>query len=199
MRKIFDSIADLPASVRRRLSEPEQRQWRSVFNSVFRMTQGNQSAKESAAFRFANGAIARARRSSSHKDRPMDFDKHVAIEKVDEEQRMVWGWAYVCQDENGQQVVDHSGQIVELAEIHKAAHEFMQESRLGGEMHAGEAGSVPESIVVTDAVAQELGITSRKRGWFIGYHVDDDAAWEGVKSGRYQAFSIGGSATVEAI
>ena len=195
MQKIFASIADLPASVRARLSEAEQRQWREVFNSVFENTQGNQAAKESAAFRFANGVIARGRRSS-HKRRG-DFEKHVRIEKIDDEQRMVWGWAYLCVDEQGAQVVDHSGDVIEMAEIHKAAHDFMQESRIGGEMHVSEAGVVPESIVVTDAVADELRMTTMKRGWFIGYHVDDDDAWDGVKSGRYQAFSIGGTADVE--
>ena len=199
MLKIFGSVADLPASVRRRLSDGEQRQWLRIFNSIFEQTEGSESAKEASAFRMANGAIARMRRGHKRRGDPVDFEKTVKIEKVDEEQRMVWGWAYVCIDENGQQVVDHSGDVIELAEVHKAAHEFMSESRLGGQMHDTEAGSVPESIVVTDAVAAELGMQTRKRGWFIGYHVDDDKAWAGVKSGRYQAFSIGGTATPEAI
>lgn len=199
MLKIFGSIAELPPGVRRRLSEIEQRQFRRVFNRVFRQTNGDQAAKEAAAFRFANGAIARTRNSKRllQEPEPVEFAKRIAIEKIDDEQRMVWGWAYLCQDEHGAQVVDHSGQIVELADIHKAAHQFMLDSRVGGQMHDERAGSVAESLVVTDAVAAELGMATRKRGWFIGFHVADQAAWLKVKDGTFQAFSIGGTADVE--
>lgn len=196
--KIFGSISDLPSSVRDRLSPAEQRTWLRVFNRTFRQTNGGESRKESAAFRAANGIVRQMGKDRELEDET-GFEKRVRIEKIDEEQRMVWGWAYVCIDENGQQVVDHSGQIVSLGEIHKAAHGFMRDFRIGGEMHRGDVGSVPESIVVTDAVAAELGMTTRKRGWFIGCHVDDDDAWEGVKAGRYKAFSIGGTADVETL
>lgn len=195
MLKIFASISELPPGVRRRLSVGQQRMWLRVFNSVFRRTQGDQAAKEAAAFRFANGAVRRS--NNQRRAKPVDFSKRVAIEKIDDEQHMVWGWAYLCKDEHGQQVVDHSGQIVELADIHKAAHQFMLDSRVGGQMHEDRAGSVAESLVVTDAVAAELGMHTRKRGWFIGFHVADEAAWLKVKDGTFQAFSIGGTADVE--
>ena len=31
-------------------------------------------------------------------------------------------------------------------------------------------------------------------GWWVGFRVDDDAAWEGVKKGEYKMFSIQGVA-----
>jgi len=49
------------------------------------------------------------------------------------------------------------------------------------------------------SIAQALGIVSKKRGWFIGFKVTDDDAWEGVKSRRFRAFSIGGSARKESV
>lgn len=188
----FASISELPPSVRNRLNPAEQRQWLRVFNSVFAETGGSEADKESAAFRFANGVLRRRQNAKS-----IDLEKRVVVEKVDEEQRMVWGWAYVCKDEAGSQVVDHSGDIVELETVHAAAHGFMRDSRQGGVMHEKVGGYVSESIVVTDAVAEELGMSTRKRGWFVGFKVTEDAAWEGVKAGKFRAFSIGGTAEVE--
>ena len=192
MNKIFNSISDLPDSVRNRLTVAQQRVWLRVFNRTFRNTNGSESAKEGAAFRAANGVVRNMGKAT-------DFEKRVSIDKTDDEQRMVWGWAYLCQDENGDVVVDHSGDVVDLADIQKAAQDFMMESRTGGQMHQDQAGFVCQSVVVTDEVAAELGLTTLKRGWLIGFKVTDDDAWEGVKSGRFKMFSIGGTAQTEDI
>ncbi len=191
----FSSVSELPPSVRSRFNPQQQRQWLRIFNSVFEETGGTEDEKEAAAFRFANGALRRVMRSMRSKS--IDVEKRVAIEKVDEEQRMVWGWAYVCQDETGSQVVDHGGDVIELETIHEAAHGFMRDSRQGGVMHAKQGGYISESLVVTDTVAAELGASTRKRGWFVGFKVTDEAAWQGVKAGKFRAFSIGGTADVE--
>ena len=153
---------------------------------------GGGNAALCAAFRAANGVVRNM--GKTH-----DFTKRVAIYKTDDEQRMVWGWAYLCVDANGDQVVDHSGQIVAMDDIQKAAEGFMMESRVGGQNHEGTAGFVCQSIVVTDELASELGLTTQKRGWLIGFKVTDDEAWEGVKSGKFKMFSIGGSAQVETL
>lgn len=190
----FESISELPDSVRDRLTAAQQRQWLRVWNSAFeRQREDGKSVEdaEAAAFRQANGVV---------KGRQLlDFDKRVAIEKADEEQQMVWGWAYLCQDDDGRQVVDHGGDVVSIEDIQKAAEDFMLSSRVGGVMHKDQAGFVSQSIVVTDDLARELGLTTRKRGWLIGFKVTDPESWEGVKSGRFRAFSIGGTATPEVI
>ena len=200
MHKIFGSVDELPEAVRERLSPSEQAQWLEVFNSVFESTEGTDDEKEAAAFTQANGVIAaqrdkRKRRTGGVR---MGFDKLVPIEKIDDEQRIVWGWAYVCED-NGSQVVDHSGQIVGPDDMQEAAHDFLLDSRMGGVMHEEEGGSIVDSIFFSKDVQSALGIDLRKVGWFVGFHVDDDEAWQGVKSGKYKAFSIGGSADVEGI
>lgn len=125
-----------------------------------------------------------------------EFTRTVEIEKLDEEQRIVWGWAYVCEDCDGQ-VVDHSGDITEAVEVQKAAHGFVSDSRDGGLLHQGKAGTIVDSIFFSKAVQDALGIDLGRVGWFIGYRVDDDAAWAGVKDGTYAAFSIGGSADTD--
>lgn len=188
----YATVSDLPDSVRNRLNATERRTWLRVFNRTYRQTSGSDSKRESAAFRAANAVI----RNMGMKK---GFTKRIDVEKVDDEQRMVWGWAYVCQDENGEQVVDHSGEAVELSTIQKAAENFILQSRRGGVMHRTKAGFVCQSIVVTDEIAKALGITSRKRGWFIGFKVTDDETWEKVKTGKLRAFSIGGNAAVEEV
>lgn len=194
MQKIFDSISELPDSVRDRLTTAQQRQWLRVWNSVFRRRRADGvsiETAEAAAFTQANGVVKIRE--------PVDFVKRVEIEKADEEQQMVWGWAYVCQDDAGQQVVDHSGDVVLIEDIQKAAEEFMLSSRVGGVMHKDQAGFVAQSIVVTDDLARELGFATRKRGWLIGFKVTDPDTWEGVKSGKFKSFSIGGTANPEEI
>lgn len=190
----FASISELPDSVRDRLTTAQQRQWLRVWNSVFdreREEGASVADAEGAAFRQANGVV---------KGRPvMDFTKRVEIEKTDEEQQMVWGWAYLTQDDAGHQVVDHGGDVITIDDIQKAAEDFIMESRVGGVMHEEVAGFVSQSIVVTDELARELGLTTRKRGWLIGFKVTDPDAWEAVKAGKLRAFSIGGTANPEEI
>lgn len=194
MQKIFDSISELPDSVRDRLTTAQQRQWLRVWNSVFRRRRADGvsvETAEAAAFTQANGVVKLRE--------PIEFSKRIEIEKTDEEQQMVWGWAYVCKGDDGVQVIDHGGDVVDIGEIQKAAEDFMLSSRVGGVMHKDQAGFVAQSIVITDELAQELGFTTLKRGWLIGFKVTDAETWEGVKSGRLKAFSIGGTANPEAI
>ena len=188
----FGSISELPEAVRDRFTVAQQRQWLRVWNSAFERLrdEGKDTAEaESRAFAQANSVVGKV----------LSFAKRVTIEKTDEEQQMVWGWAYVCKDDDGKQIVDHGGDVVDIREIQKAADDFMLSSRVGGVMHKDQAGYVSQSIVVTDDLAKELGLTTRKRGWLIGFKVTDADTWEGVKSGRFKAFSIGGTANPEKI
>ncbi len=190
IEKVFNSVGDLPDNVRERLSPAEQRTFMRVFNRTFRRTNGGRPAKERAAFRAANGVVRNMGKRS--------FTRTVAIEKIEEEKRIVWGWAYVCEDVGGQ-VVDHGGDVVDEAEIEKAAHSFVLDSRVGNVMHKEQAGEIVDSVFFSKAVQQALGIDLGKVGWFIGFRVDDDDAWEGVKSGKFKAFSIGGQANTKEI
>ena len=192
--KIFDSIADLPANVRERLTTEQQRQWLEVFNSVFQRTideGGTEAEADAAAFAAANSVVQMRRGGPVQ-----DFELRVPIEKVDEEKRIVWGWAYVC-EKHGVPVIDHSGDIMEAEEVEKAAHAFVLDSRQGGVMHEAEAGVIVDSIFFSQDVQKALGVSLDCVGWFIGMRVQDDAAWELVKSGKLSMFSIGGTAHTE--
>lgn len=114
------------------------------------------------------------------------------IEKMREDQRIVYGWASVS-EQNGQLVTDAHGDTIDTQELVAAAHNFMKQSRVGKAMHTGRPiAEVVESVVFTPELQQQLGIDLQKSGWFIGVQVHDAGVWERVKKGELRAFSIGG-------
>lgn len=130
-----------------------------------------------------------------------EFSTAGTIAKVDDDMRVVWGWASVI-EEGGQPVVDTQGDVIEESELVKAAHGFITDHRAGGLMHAPgrdgkpmRIGDVVESLVLTKAVQKVLGVDLGKVGWLIGIRVTDDAVWRAVKDGRLAGLSIGGVGT----
>jgi hypothetical protein len=119
----------------------------------------------------------------------------VPITKVEGEARKVFGWASVV-EKNGQPVIDLQDDIISVADIEKAAYDFVLNVRKAGEMHTNLSGvgRLCESMVFTAEKQAALGITMAKVGWWVGFHIDDDGVWEKVKDGTYKAFSIGGLA-----
>jgi len=104
----------------------------------------------------------------------------------------VSGWAYVS-TVNGEHVPDHSGDIIKIETLSKAAYDFMQRSRVGKADHEGvPAGYIINSIVFDKAMQDALDIDLGKEGWFITYQITDDTVWEQVKSGDFAMFSIAG-------
>jgi len=116
------------------------------------------------------------------------------IIKADDEQRIVWGWASVI-SKDGKAVVDRQGDVITPDVLVKAANEFMLDVRMAKAMHSGDrVGEVIHSLPLTKELTEALGIQSDKEGWIIAMKIHSDEVWEGVKSGLYKAFSIGGKA-----
>lgn len=125
-----------------------------------------------------------------------------SIRKADEERRLAFGWAYVSQDEAGNQTEDHSGDRLEPEELESAAYQFVELYREGGEMHErGGCAVLVESMVFTKEKQRALGIPDGTLpvGWWIGFKVTDEDVWVKVRSREYLAFSIEGTAVREKI
>jgi hypothetical protein len=119
------------------------------------------------------------------------------ILKRDDEQRLVYGWAYVS-TMDGQLSVDHSGETIDPDTLAKAATDFMLDVRIAKAMHQGDAvGSVVHSLPLTKEIATSLGIETNREGWIVAMKIHSDEVWELVKSGRLASFSIGGRAKRE--
>ncbi len=126
------------------------------------------------------------------------------IQKSDEEERLVFGWASVAERANGETVVDWQEDIVEMQELEAAAYDFVQFYREGSEMHERgglDIGVVVESMVFTAEKMALLGIQEGiiPYGWWVGFRVIDDEVWEKVKDGTYRMFSIEGTAIREKV
>ena len=113
--------------------------------------------------------------------------------KVDEKQRLVFGWFSVV-EEGGEPVVDFQGDTIDAAELEKAAYDFVLQARVAGEMHKNfdGIGRLVESIVFTKEKQVALGIDLGKVGWFGGFKIDDEEVWKKIETGEYPDFSIGG-------
>jgi len=124
---------------------------------------------------------------------------HGVIKKVDEERRMVFGYAYVAKRADGSAVVDHSGDRVDNVDsLEFAAYDYVLKSREGDVMHTRKQTSVLiESMVFTPEKCEALGLAkdAMPMGWWVGFKILDDEAWEGVKTGKYAMFSIEGKGT----
>lgn len=114
------------------------------------------------------------------------------IRKVNEEQRVAYGWFSVI-EKDGRPVEDADGHIIGEETLIRMAREFVEESRAGKVMHKGRrVADIVESIVLTRDVQKALGVDLGMVGWFGAMRFRDDEIWERVKKGELRAFSIGG-------
>jgi hypothetical protein len=121
------------------------------------------------------------------------------ILKRDDEERLVYGWAYVS-TVKGDISLDHSGEFIRPEQLAKATTNFMLSMRTAKRMHSGgKIGEVVHSMPITNDVAKALGIQSDREGWLVAVKVYDDQVWQDVKSGKLAAFSIGGRALKEMV
>lgn len=123
--------------------------------------------------------------------------KTVRITKSDDETQTVFGWAYVSEDAQGVQVVDHSDEWISKEDLEIAAYEFTLNSREGDERHTEEVKAhLVESFVPTPEKMEAMGLAkdALPAGWWVGFYIPDSEVYAKVRDGEYRAFSIGGHA-----
>jgi hypothetical protein len=128
--------------------------------------------------------------------------KEARIAKIDPDQNLVFGWAYVSIDRDGEGIIDHSTEMVDPEDLELAAYVFNLTFRETGVMHEGEAvGYLVESFIVTPEKLQVMGLESNAlpQGWWLGFYIPDDEIFAKVKQGEYSMFSIQGVATREEV
>jgi phage head maturation protease len=95
-----------------------------------------------------------------------------SIQKVDKEQRMVWGYAST-------EATDAHGETVLKSAVEGALDDYLEYANLR-EMHQLSAVGTTQEASVDD------------KGLYIGAKVVDDTAWKKITEGVYKGFSIGG-------
>lgn len=120
----------------------------------------------------------------------LDFD----IKKIEEDQQLVFGWLSIAYDSQGNQVEDADHDIIEESDLEQAAYNHVLKFRKAGENHQEIIGDLVESMIFTKEKQQALGIPNGilPIGWWVGYKLVKQDAWDKVKSGEYDSFSVGG-------
>lgn len=126
-------------------------------------------------------------------------ENNYTIIKTDDDKRLVFGWASVSVTVEGEQVEDHQKDLIDPEDLEAAAYEYVLHFRDTGEEHIPtlrKKGKLVESCVFTAEKQKAMGIPEGivPIGWWIGFKIEDDEAWEKVKNGTYKMFSIEGKA-----
>lgn len=121
------------------------------------------------------------------------------ILKSDPDKRLVFGWASVSIKLDGEQLEDRQQDMIDPEDLEESVYEYVLNFRDTGEEHIPsmrKKGKLVESCVFTKEKQQAMGIPEGTVpvGWWIGFKIEDDDAWERVKNGTYKMFSIEGRA-----
>ena len=121
----------------------------------------------------------------------------------DEEQHLLFGWAYVSHNADGTQVVDHSGEFVKeenFGDLEMATYAYNIAFRDGDIRHNCKAsGVLIESLVMTKEKQKAMGIPDGivPTGVWLGFYFPEDKDWNTIKSMKKPMFSLYGSAVKE--
>ena len=126
-------------------------------------------------------------------------ENNYTIMKTDDDKRLVFGWASISIKVDGEQLEDRQQDMIDPEDLEEAAYEYVLNFRDTGEEHIQslrKKGKLVESCVFTAEKQRAMGIPEGivPIGWWIGFKIEDDDAWEKVKNGTYKMFSIEGKA-----
>jgi hypothetical protein len=125
-------------------------------------------------------------------------DSVYKITKSVDDQQLVFGWANIAIDKDGNFPLDWDGDVTKPEELEKAAYNFVLKYRETGEQHQGEAkGQLVESVMFTKEKQVAMGIPDGvvPEGWWVGFHIEDSEVFKKIKDGTYEMFSVEGTAT----
>ncbi len=132
----------------------------------------------------------------------MKKDIEGKVVKTDNDNNLAFGWAYVSVTKEGEQVIDHSQEIIDPQDLEVASYAFNLQFRGGGVEHEGEVvGHLVESLAVTEQKLESMGLEKNAlpQGLWVGFYIPDDNVFEKVKNGEYAMFSIEGRARREVV
>jgi len=185
---------DLPETLRNGLSAEQQTMVRGLFNAlVYEQNMTPLEASQMATQMLQTSGMVYDGKWNVVKNQRIDG----VITKVDDDKRLVCGWASIIKDTEGKVLLDRQNDFIDDEnELEKSAYTYVLHSRDGGEMHIRKGVStMVESVVLTKEKQEALGIPEGTVpiGWWIGFKVNDDRVWSEVKKGGYSGFSVHGT------
>ena len=150
------------------------------------------------AYDALQAVLAAADGEETHVDMAKSVGFEVSITKTDPELQQCFGYAYVAKNADGSAVVDHSGDVVDVASLKKAIYEGFGKVQ-SREMHQTDAQAtlIASAWIDHETLAKMGGSPGNAPdgAWWVGVQVNDAALWKRIKDGEVSAFSIGGSGT----
>lgn len=140
-----------------------------------------------------------------------EIDHEFTIVSKNDEKQLVFGYASVGLDNEGNALIDKQGDVIDdPSEMERSAYNFVMHSRDGGEMHIRKGVStLVESFVVTPEKLQAMSVVGDlpddviksfpQAAWWVGFKVNDRDVWEKVKKREYPMFSVHGKGVRKAI
>lgn len=147
--------------------------------------------------------IARAFNAFIPENRKKEGDtmdkEELTILKSDDDKRLVFGWASIAQTADGDTIKDRQNDVIEPDDLEEAAYEYVLNFRDTGEEHLEsfrKKGKLVESCVFTAEKQKAMGLQpgTLPVGWWVGFYIEDEDAWQRIKNGTYKMFSIEGRA-----
>lgn len=131
--------------------------------------------------------------------RESTHENDYTIMKTDDDKRLVFGWASVAVTVDGEQLEDLQHDMIDPEDLEETVYEYVLNFRDTGEQHnpnLRKKGKLVESCVFTAEKQKAMGLPEGilPVGWWIGFKIEDDEAWEKVKNRTYKMFSIEGKA-----
>jgi len=94
------------------------------------------------------------------------------------------------------ETIDSQGHVYNAEEVRKAAHNFLEIHARMGLMHkqdvTGKIKILESFLAPADMFID--GVTVKKGTWLLGARILDNELWDGVKNGKFNGWSIGGTA-----
>ena len=151
------------------------------------------------------GCLVEYEDNTTTKEAGMEQGKqNFLIQKADEDKHLVFGWASIAITVDGEQLEDRQKDIIDPEDLEEAAYDYVLNFRDTGEEHIAtmrKKGKLVESCVFTAEKQKAIGIPEGilPTGWWVGFKITDDDAWERIKNGTYRMFSIEGKANREPV
>ena len=131
------------------------------------------------------------------------------IAKIDSHKRIVTAVVSVASDGDGNPIVDHDGDVIDIDELELAFIKSFAKGgdEMGGRMHEDVGGAhVVQHMTFSKnewaGIADLMGIPEMRGAWEVGiakFFIRDDSLWDEVKSGALPELSIAGEAVREPV
>ena len=114
----------------------------------------------------------------------------------DADKQLVFGWANVSVDVDGEPPLDWHGDVIKSEELEDAAYNYVLNWGTTGMEHVwdSDCGWLIESIMFTKEKLEAMGIPEGTipEGWWVGFYIPDPVVYKKIKDGEFEMFSIQG-------